>query len=77
MERQPYNRVLRNNPETCHPCITFIEKIYNCEFVSFVLMLYVPVNNFSVMFGLFPVFLCCSSNKQRIKCLAAMPPVSL
>ena len=36
----------------------------------FVLMLYVPVNNFSVMLGPFPVFLGWTSTKQRIKCLA-------
>ena len=35
--------------------------------ISFVVMLYVPVNNFSVMSGL---FLGCASTKQKIKCLA-------
>ena len=36
----------------------------------FVLMLYVIVNNFSVMSGRFPVFLGWTSTKQRIKGLA-------
>ena len=40
-------------------------------------MLYVPVNNFSVMFGICPVFLGRSNNKQRIKWLDAVPPMSL
>ena len=34
----------------------------------FCLILYIPVNNFSVMLGW--VFLVCTSTKQRIKCLA-------
>ena len=34
---------------------------------KFVLMLYVPVNKFSVMLGCFPVFLGRTSTKQRIK----------
>ena len=33
-------------------------------------MFYIPVNNFSVMSGQLPVFLCWTSTKQRIKCLA-------
>ena len=37
---------------------------------SFVLMLYIPVNNFSVMLGQVSVFPGCTSTKQRIKCLA-------
>ena len=34
-----------------------------------VLMLYISVNNFSIMSGHFPVFLGGTSAKQRIKCL--------
>ena len=49
--------------------------------ILFVLMLYIPVNNFSVMPGKCPVFLGRTSTKQRIKCLAqehnTMRPVSL
>ena len=46
----------------------------------FVLMLYVPANTFSVMPGRIPVFLCWSSTRQQIKCLAqgyntATPPM--
>ena len=44
-------------------------------------MLYVQVNNFSVMWGRFPVFLTWTSMKQRIKGLVqehdSVPPVSL
>ena len=36
-------------------------------FVCVVLMLYIPVNNFSVMPGRFPVFLGSTSTKQSIK----------
>ena len=47
----------------------------------FLFMLQVPVINFSVMPGRFPVFLGCTSTKQRIKCLAqghnTVPPISL
>ena len=35
-----------------------------------VLMLYVPINNFSVMLGQFLVFLGWTITKQRVKCLA-------
>ena len=47
----------------------------------FVLMFHVPVNNFSVMSGRFPVFLGWTSTKQRIKWLAqgqnTVPDMSL
>ena len=47
-------------------------KILICEIfdevISFGLVLYVPLDNFSVMSGL--VFLGLTSTKQRIKCLA-------
>ena len=42
-------------------------KIHVIVFFLFLLMFYVPVNNFSVMSG---VFLSCTSSKQRIKRLA-------
>ena len=49
--------------------------------ILFVLMLYIQVNNFSVMLGHFPVFLGYTNTKQRIKYLAqghnTVPPVSL
>ena len=38
--------------------------------ILFVLMLYIPVNNFSVMPGQYPVFMGWTSTKQLIKCLA-------
>ena len=42
----------------------------NQQMVLFALMLYVPVNNFSVMSGLFSVFLGWTSTKQQTKSLA-------
>ena len=52
------------------------------KFVLFVLVLYIPVNNFSVMLEHFLVFLCCTiTTKHMIKCIAQehnkMPLVSL
>ena len=41
----------------------------------FVLIFYVPVNNFSIMLGC--AFLGWTSTKQRIKCLAQVPPMRL
>ena len=47
----------------------------------FMLMLYIQVNNFSVMSGKFPEFLGWTRTEQRIKCLAhghnTVPPLSL
>ena len=39
-------------------------------FGLFVLMLYIPASNFSLMLGQFPVLLGWTSTKQWIKCLA-------
>ena len=38
--------------------------------VLFVLMLYIQMNNFSVMAALFPIFLGLTCTKQQMKCLA-------
>ena len=38
-------------------------------FCLFYFMLYIPVNNFSVLLGRFPVVLGLTSIKQRIKCV--------
>ena len=38
-----------------------------CLFMLMCYMNYIPVNNISVMSGQFPVFLGCTSTKQRIK----------
>ena len=62
--------------------LSFFQKNKNADqplHLCFCLILYVPVNNFSVMSG--QVFLALTSTKQRIKCLAqghnAVPPVRL
>ena len=56
-----------------HECENGIEKMSRGSpfgFVLFVLMLYIPVSNFSVTLGWFPVFLGWTSTKQQLKCLA-------
>ena len=47
-----------------------LTKISEFTIHLFVLILYISVNNFSVMSGKFPVFLGKTSTKQRIKCFA-------
>ena len=64
-------------------CAAFvhIDQMMNMFFV--VLVLYIPVDNFLVMLGQFPVFLGWTSTKQQIKCLVqghntvTLPVVSL
>ena len=63
MESQPQNPEFRNNPENFHPCKSHFE-LRTCifcwckvVFCLFVMMLYIPNNNFSVMLGRFPAFL--------------------
>ena len=46
-----------------------VEKNVLDYFCLLMLMLYVPVNNLSVMLGCFPVFLGLTSAKQRMKFL--------
>ena len=43
-------------------------KYFSLFVCLFDLVLYVPVNNFSIMTG--PVFLCCTSTEQGLMCLA-------
>ena len=66
--------------------VSFIYITYFCETVPdfyqlTTLLLYVPVNNFSVMSWCFPVFMVWTSTKQRIRCLAqghtTVPPLSI
>ena len=61
-----------------YACLPVKHVLFVCLFV---LMLYVPVNNFSVMSGHVPVFLGWACSWQRIKCLAqghnTVPLVSL
>ena len=58
MESRPKNPEFRNNPENFHPCS------YSRYYCLFGLMLYIPVNNFSVISGHFPELI---STKQRIE----------
>ena len=55
--------------------------VYWLRIGLFLLILYVSVNNFSVMSGRFPVILGWTSTKQKSLCFAkehsAVPPVSL
>ena len=47
--------------------LALLERHHDCLFG---LMLYIPVNSFSVMLGQFPVFLGGTSAKEQIKCFA-------
>ena len=57
MESQPQNPKFRNNAESFHPCKIIISIILHVLtklqhlFNLFLLMLYIPVNNFSVTWG--------------------------
>ena len=72
MESQPQYPEFRNNPENLHPCVhaclkndfTHMHQYPLCWpiFCLFDFILYVPVNNFSVMLG--RVFLGWTSTKQ-------------
>ena len=68
-------RICGGSPE--HRCLRHTQSMDVDFFVLFMLILDVPVNSFSVMSG--QVYLCCTSTKQRIKCLAqrhnTVPPV--
>ena len=48
--------------------VFFSDKHFVSSSLCFLLMPYVPVNNFSVMSGQYPVFLGWTSTKQQIKC---------
>ena len=50
-------------------CITCSLQTFCDDFYLLALMLYIPVNNVSVLLGRFPVFLGLTSIKQRIKCV--------
>ena len=66
---------------TINYIVLFFFNIIQVTYCLFVLMLYVPVNNFSVKSGRLSIFLGLTNTKQRLKCLAqghnTVTPVSL
>ena len=74
-----FQNILSGMLKKCQKVWIQIRTILCLSWTVFVLILYIPVNNSSVMLG--QVFLSWTSSKERIKCLAqghnTMPPVRL
>ena len=53
-----------------NPKVKCIESQMVDYFVLFLMLLYIPVNNFSVLSGCLPALLGVTNAKHRLKCLA-------